>query len=106
MPPWNKRLPRLYAGRDLAVLANNSQVSNTCTHGVQLRAYGTFVCVTYDVYSCSYRTLTYMYICMAQKQLFNQWYIYTHVCISYVTAVRYVAAINHETRGRAAPEGE
>ena len=28
------------------------------------------------------------------------------ICISYVTAVRYVAAINHEARGRAAPEGE
>ena len=28
------------------------------------------------------------------------------LCISYVTAVRYVAAINHEARGRAAPEGE
>ena len=25
---------------------------------------------------------------------------------SYVTAVRYVSAINHEARGRAAPEGE
>ena len=30
----------------------------------------------------------------------------TSLCISYVTAVRYVAAINHEARGRAAPEGE
>ena len=28
------------------------------------------------------------------------------ICISYVTAVRYVSAINHEARGRAAPEGE
>ena len=27
------------------------------------------------------------------------------VCISYVTSVRYVARINHEARGRAAPEG-
>ena len=25
---------------------------------------------------------------------------------TYVTAVRYVSAINHETRGRTAPEGE
>ena len=29
-----------------------------------------------------------------------------YFCISYVTAVRYVSAINHEARGRAAPEGE
>ena len=32
--------------------------------------------------------------------------LYIYICISYVTAVRYVAAINHEARGRAAPEGE
>ena len=32
--------------------------------------------------------------------------LYLGICISYVTAVRYVAAINHEARGRAAPEGE
>ena len=28
-----------------------------------------------------------------------------YVSISYVTSVRYVAGINHEARGRAAPEG-
>ena len=28
------------------------------------------------------------------------------ICISYVTSVRYVAGINHEARGRAAPEGQ
>ena len=27
------------------------------------------------------------------------------MCISYVTSVRYVAGINHEARGCAAPEG-
>ena len=32
--------------------------------------------------------------------------IHTSISISYVTAVRYVAAINHEARGRAAPELE
>ena len=32
--------------------------------------------------------------------------LYIYICISYVTAVRYVAAINHEARGRVAPEGE
>ena len=32
--------------------------------------------------------------------------VYVDLCISYVTAIRYVAAINHEARGRAAPEGE
>ena len=32
---------------------------------------------------------------------------YAHnICISYVTAVRYVSAINHEAQGCAAPEGE
>ena len=31
--------------------------------------------------------------------------IATYICISYVTSVRYVAGINHEARGRAAPEG-
>ena len=31
--------------------------------------------------------------------------MYVHVCISYITSVRYVARINHEARGRCAPEG-
>ena len=34
----------------------------------------------------------------------SEWRV-IHVCISYVTSVRYVAGINHEARGRAAPEG-
>ena len=29
-----------------------------------------------------------------------------YVSISYVTSVRYIAGINHEARGRAAPEGQ
>ena len=44
-------------------------------------------------------------ICNHHNCIYNV-YIYIYICISYVTAVRYVAAINHEARGRAAPEGE
>ena len=34
----------------------------------------------------------------------NRYYTPT-ICISYIPSVRYVARINHEARGRAAPEG-
>ena len=46
--------------------------------------------------------------CLYSGDVFTEGFHYTYwynICISYVTSVRYVAGINHEARGRAAPEG-
>ena len=55
----------------------------------------------HDVHVCVIRNSVHIII-----NIYVHLYIQDILCISYVTAIRYVAAINHEARGRAAPEGE
>ena len=47
----------------------------------------------------------YMCIVCIYMHIVHTSYGLKHICISYVTSVRYVAGINHEARGRAAPSG-